>query len=171
MKNKAFTLLELLIVITLLGIFFGLVSLIFITNIKAGLDLSLRANSEIQYLSIYNQIRKQFVARYTKQDKNVYITRDRVSFYTYYPVFFYGAVRVEYYIQRNEDKYQLIYEEFPFVDGKLGNKGLKKMVLGEFEKAQIEAYFKNNRKQLEYKGKDFPTYLKLILNDNEFFIY
>jgi prepilin-type N-terminal cleavage/methylation domain-containing protein len=171
MKTKGFTLLELLLVITLLGIFFGLVSLIYISNIKAGLDLSLQANQQIQILSIYNQLRKQFVAKYPKGKIDIYITDDRISFYTLYPVFFFGAVRVEYYIKRVDDKYLLIYEEFPFVDGKLGNRGLKKMILGKFNNVKLEAYDNRNTKITNYKGNKFPKYIKLQIEGKELYIY
>ena len=171
MKNRGFTLLEILIVIALLGIFFGLVSLIYITNVKSILDLSSQANEKIKILSIYNQLRKQFVSKYTKKDINFYITKDRISFYTYYPVFYYGAVRVEYYIKQVGDKYQLVYEEFPYIDGKLGNDGLKKMVLGEFKNLKLEAYDKDRKRLETYKGKDFPQYLKLNINGSEFYAY
>jgi prepilin-type N-terminal cleavage/methylation domain-containing protein len=171
MKNKGFTLLELIIVITLLGIFFGLVSLIYINNIKAGLDLTSFANKEINYLSIYNQFRKQFISKYTQKNINIYITENRISFYTYYPIFFYGAVRAEYYIKREGDKYLLIYEEFPYVDGNLGQRGLKKIILGSFKNVSIEAYSKDKNKLTNYKNKEFPKYIKLILDNEEFFIY
>ncbi len=170
MKNKGFTLLELLLVVTLLLIIFGVVGLSFSSNIKQNLHLSYRINSQINGLSIYNQLAKQIFSGYTQRKINIKLEKDRLSFYTYYPLFFSGAVRAEYYIEEKDGKKLLVYEEFPYVDGKLGYGGLKRQVLGTFKNLSFEA-LKNNRFYTSYSDKDFPQVIKLVLNENQYLIF
>ncbi len=170
MKNDGFTLLELLLVLTLILLVFGVIGFSFTSNIKENIELSSRINRSIESLSIYNQLAKQFFSGYTQKNINIKLTHNRLSFYTYYPLFYPGAVRAEYYIEEENGLKKLIYEEFPYVDGKLGFGGLKKQVLGIFKKVSFEVY-KGNRFLTSYSGKDFPQVLKIVLNDKEYLIF
>ena len=170
MKNKGFTLLELLLVLVLILLAFGVIGFSFTSNIKGNIELSTKINSYIESLSIYNQIAKQFFSGYTKKRINIRLNKDRLSFYTYYPLFYPGAVRAEYYIEEEKGVKKLIYEEYPYVDGRLGFEGLKKQVLGRFKNIYFEAY-KGNRFYTSYSGKEFPQVLKLVLDEQEYLIF
>ena len=170
MKNRGFTLLELLLVVSLLLIVFGVVGLSFTANIKGNIELSGRINKTVEELSIYNQLAKQFFSGYTGLGTNIKLEKDRLSFYTLYPVLYFGAVRAEYYVEDFEGKKKLVYEEFPYVDGKLGYGGLKKQVLGVFKNVSFEAYT-GNRFYTSYSGKTFPKVLKVTLDDKEYYIF
>ena len=169
--KKGFTLLELLLVFTLLLVVFGVIGLSFTGNIKGNIELSAKVNKTVEGLSIYNQIAKQFFSGYTERRINIKLDGDRLSFYTRYPLFFPGVVRAEYYIEKDEDgKEKLIYEEFPYVDGKLGYPGLKKQVLGTFKDVKFEAY-KGSRFYNSFSGKKFPSVIKIYLDGHEFYVY
>jgi len=170
MKNKGFTLLELLLVLSLILIVFGIVGFSFTSNIKQNLNLSLEINKTIQSLSIYNQLSKQLFSKYEKTNINFKLDEDRISFYTLYPVFFEGAVRAEYYVENKNKKIFLFYEEFPYVDGKLGNTGLKKQLLGIFEDVKFEAV-KGDRYYESISGRNFPQAVKISLDGRSFIFY
>ncbi len=170
MRNRGFTLLELLLVLVLVLLTFGIVGLSFTSNIKGNAELSAKINKEVEGLSIYNQIAKQFFSGYTKETVNIRLSRDRISFYTYYSLFFPGAVRAEYYVEEEKGLKRLVYEEYPYVDGKLGFEGLKKQVLGTFKKVSFEAY-KGNRFYTSFSDKKFPQVLKIVLDDKEYLVF
>lgn len=170
MKSKGFTLLELLLVLSLLLIVFGVIGFSFSSNIKQNLELSERINKTIESLSIYNQLSKQLFSGYQKNKENFRLDRNRISFYTLYPVFFSGAARAEYYVEEKEGKNYLMYEEFPFIDGKLGYPGLKKQVLGIYKQINFEVL--NNNKYYEtFSGKDFPQAVKIVLDGQEYIFF
>ncbi len=171
MKNKAgFTLLELLLVLVLILLVFGVIGFSFTTNIKGNVYLSQKINKTVEQLSIYNQISKQFFSGYTGKAVNIKLDKERLSFYTFYPVFYSGAVRAEYYIETSGNKKKLIYEEFPYVDGKLGFGGLKRIVLGTFDNISFEA-FNRNRFYSSFTGKVFPRVLKVTLDRKDYYIF
>ncbi|WP_456401661.1 prepilin-type N-terminal cleavage/methylation domain-containing protein [Persephonella sp.] len=169
-NNKGFTLLELLLVILLLLTVFGVLGMSYISNIKDTVTLTGKINRFTQYLSINNQLSKQLFSKFEKEGINFRLDRDRLSFYTLYPLFYSGAVRAEYKIKKIEgDRYILIYEEFPYIDGKLGWDGLKKITIGNFEK--VEFYIIDRGKIFEnYSSKNFPEILKIVLDDEIFYI-
>ena len=170
MKNKGFTLLELLLVVTLLLVVFSVVGSVFISEMKGNIQLTAKMNRYIQYLSVKNQLTKQFFSKIENRSMTFKLGSDGISFYTLYPVFFTGAVRAEYKIEKTKnDKYRLIYEEFPYIDGNLGGAGLKKITLGTFDKVSFSII--NDGKEYEnYSGKKFPQILKLKINEETFYI-
>ncbi len=168
--NNGFSLLELILVITLLLLVFGIVGSIFVNNIKAVKELQTDIQIETRNLSFINQLSKQLFAKYEKKPENIIIQRDRVSFYTYYPVFFEGAVRAEYIFEKTDNqKIKVIYEEFPYVDNNLGLEGIKKQYIGTFNKVYIEILQRDTWLE-NYRGKRFPRIIKLTLDDSIFYI-
>ncbi len=171
-NTKAFTLLELIVVITLLSVVFALIGFTFIKNIEGSLDVSKNIHKTISSLSIYNQLEKQIFAKYTPKNQKTVIklTEDSLSFYTGYPIFYEGFVRAEYKIKNTEDNMKLlIYEEYPYVDGKLGEDGIKKVVLGKFRDLTIE-FIKNKKVYQSFNGNKFPKIIKIKINDYEYYI-
>ncbi|WP_457644417.1 prepilin-type N-terminal cleavage/methylation domain-containing protein [Persephonella sp.] len=171
MRNKkGISLLEVLLVLTLLLLVFGVVGSSYVSSFKNSIDLSSRISMYTQYLSVTDQLAKQIFARFEKTEKNFVLDRDRISFYTLYPVFFSGAVRAEYRLKKTEKgRYLLIYEEFPYVDGKLGWDGIKKITIGNFTKVSFFA-LSNGKVYENFSGKSFPQVLKIVIDDQTFYI-
>ena len=61
MKNKGFTLLELLLVITLLLIAFSVIGYVYVSELKGNIYLSSKVNRYIEYLAVKNQLTKQLL--------------------------------------------------------------------------------------------------------------
>ncbi len=170
MKDRGFSLLELLLVLALLLISFSIIGFFFSNNINSTIQLMGEVNKNIEYLSIYNQISKQFFSKCEKKNINIRVDEDRISFYTYYPVFFTGAVRCEYYVEEDRNLKKLIYEEFPYIDNKLGHSGLKKQILGTFKDIKFEA-FQDNKFYSVYEDKKFPYAIRITLDNESFLIF
>jgi prepilin-type N-terminal cleavage/methylation domain-containing protein len=168
--KKGFTLLEVLLVLSLILIVFSVLGFSYISNIKHSIELSSRIGKFAQYLSVTDQLSKQFFARIEKKDQNFLLDRDRISFYTLYPLFYSGAVRAEYRVKRTkEGRYVLTYEEFPYIDGKLGWDGVKRITLGNFK--NVSFYVIDRGKIYEnYTDKKFPYILKIVIDDQTFYI-
>jgi len=171
MKNKGFTLLELLIVIVLISIVFATSGFVFINNIKSLIYFSSDLNDESSQIGFINQITAQLYSKYEKRNENIKIDEDRISFYTGYPIFYEGFVRAEYVIEKEENtEYKKVYyEEFPYIDGNLGFEGLKRMFIGKFKDIKISVY-EDGRWYVNYRNKKFPKIIKIQLNGNEFYI-
>lgn len=170
MRNKnAFTLLELLVVITLLLLVFGIIGYSYVSNIKGLTDLSIKSQETVQELSFVNQLSKQIFSSIVKKNINFELEEDRISFYTLYPIFYEGAVRAEYRIEKVKDKYKVSYMEFPYIDGKLGNEGLKKTIVGYFTDLKVEV-LQNGKFWKNYKSKDFPQFLVIFTKNRKYLI-
>ncbi|WP_457640537.1 prepilin-type N-terminal cleavage/methylation domain-containing protein [Persephonella sp.] len=168
--KKGFTLLELLLVVTLILITFSVIGISYISNLKDSINLSSKISRYTQYLSVNNQLSKQIFAKIEIKPQNFQLDRDRISFYTLYPIFYSGAVRAEYRIKKLENgRYILVYEEFPYIDGKLGWEGLKKITLGNFEKISFFV-IQNGRIYENYSRKNFPQIIKMVIDDETFYI-
>ncbi|HHG73574.1 MAG TPA: prepilin-type N-terminal cleavage/methylation domain-containing protein [Persephonella sp.] len=170
MRNKGFTLLELLLVVTLLLLVFSVIGSVFISELKGNILLKGKINRYIEYLSVKNQLTKQFFSKIEKRKTNFKLGSDGLSFYTLYPIFFPGAVRAEYKIEKTENnRYRLIYQEFPFIDENLGEEGLKKMTMGTFDKITFTVI--NNGKEFEnYSDQKFPQIIKINMDDEYFYV-
>ena len=168
-NKKAFTILELLLVVTLLLMIFGIAGFTFINNLKGIQQISYTINEEVNNLSFFNQLSKQLFAKFEKKPVNVIVERDRISFYTIMPVFFEGAVRAEYIFEKKGDKIKVVYEEFPYVDGNLGLEGIKKQLIGIYDSVKVEV-LKGDRWLENYRGREFPKIFKLVVNDEQFYI-
>jgi len=170
MKSKGFTILELLLVLSLVLIFFGLVGMSFTNSVKDNMELSKDINRAVESLSVYNQLSKQLFSAFTGKSINIKLEKDRLSFCTFYPLFFSGCVRAEYYVEEKEGKKRLVYEEFPYCDGNLGLPGLKKEILAYFDNIRFEAY-RRNRVYDTFSGKEFPDFIKLSIDNEDYFIH
>ncbi len=167
--KKAFTILELLLVITLLLLIFGIAGFAFINNLKGIQEVDITINKEVNNLSLINQLSKQLFAKYEKKPVNIIVERDRISFYTLLPVFFEGAVRAEYIFEKEGGKIKVKYEEYPYVDGNLGLEGIKRQTIGIYDSIKIEV-LQGDIWLENYKGAAFPNVFKIIVNGEEFYI-
>ncbi len=170
-QDKGFTLLELLIVITLIAIVFSIGGFVFINNIKSMFSFSSELNNSTVQLSFINQLTAQLFSKYEKRYENIKIDEDRISFYTGYPVFYEGFVRAEYILKKNKDTgYTTVYyEEFPYIDGNLGFDGLKKSYIGKFKNLKISVY-DGGKWYINYRNKKFPAVIKVSIDGNDYYI-
>ncbi|SNZ06478.1 prepilin-type N-terminal cleavage/methylation domain-containing protein [Persephonella hydrogeniphila] len=169
MKSKGFTLLELLLVVSLLLLVFGTVGYTFISNIRGSAELSYLTERYISYISVKNQLAKQMFSKVEKRKENFILGNGGISFYTVYPLFFTGAVRAEYRVEKEGQKSKLFYMEYPYMDGRLGSDGIKKVLLGVFDDIEFEAYYKGRFLQ-HYRGKNFPSIIRLKIDGKSFYI-
>lgn len=170
MKNKnGFTLLELLVVITLLLLIFGIIGYTYVSNIKGLSYLSIKSQETVQEISFISQISKQIFSSIEKKPINFELEEGRISFYTLYSIFYEGAVRAEYRIEKIKDKYKVSYMEFPYIDGKLGNEGLKRTIIGYFDNIKVEV-LQNGRFLRNFRSGEFPQYLIIFRKNRKYLI-
>ncbi|MBK3332297.1 prepilin-type N-terminal cleavage/methylation domain-containing protein [Persephonella atlantica] len=163
--KTGFTLLELLIVVTLIAVVFTVAGMVFVNNLKSFSLLSSSLNENAIKLGFINQLTSQLFSKYEGRTINFLATKDGISFYTYYPVIYEGVVRAEYRFNKEEDgAITVIYEEFPYPDNKLGHAGLKKVFIGRFRQVEIE-FLENNSWKTGYKSKNFPEVIKVDFGD------
>ncbi len=168
--NRGFTLLELLIVIVLVSIVFGIGGMVFINNIKSFFDFNIKLTEKSLEIGLVNQLSSQLFSKYEGKPINFVLTNSSLSFYTYYPVIFDGLVRAEYIFEKDDNGTITVkYEEFPYVDGKLGTSGLKKIFIGRYNDINIEI-LQNNIWEKIYKHKNFPQIIKMKINDSTYYI-
>ncbi len=168
--NRGFSLLELIVVISLLSIFFGIIGITFINSTRGIRQVQTDIQKQIRDLSFLNQLSKQLFAKYENKPENIIVQRDRISFYTYYPLFFEGAVRAEYVFEKTEnDRIKITYQESPYVDGKLGIEGVKKQFVGIFNSVSVEV-LQGDVWLENYRGKIFPRIIRIKLDEDLFYI-
>lgn len=164
--KPSFTLLELLIYITLALIVSSITLYIYVNTTYGIKDLQKNNVSLMQKLSIINQLEKQIFSLY-KSGEFIKLDSSRLSFYTMYPVFYNGIVRSEYYFDPNEKAFY--YEEYPYIDKNLGGSGLKKTILGKFENVKFYTY-KDNVWVEAVKNNDFSKMIKLEIDNESYYL-
>jgi hypothetical protein len=168
---KGFTILELLIVITMMVLLSTVTLYVYINTIDGAKRIE-KSNEEIlQTCAALVQMEKQLFSIYKAEGGYIQFKKGRLSFYTYYPVLYGGIVRAEYYVKQVDEKQLLVYEEYPYVDHKLGEDGLKKITLGSFDalKLQVVDAFKGATDN----DIDNPTDLKgfrLEIDNKEYYV-
>ncbi len=168
--NKGFTLLELLIVVVLISIVFSIGGMVFINNLKSFSDFNIGLAEKSLEIGFVNQLSSQMFSKYEGKPTNFVLTNSSLSFYTYYPVIFDGLVRAEYTFEKDENGIVTVkYEEFPYVDGKLGTSGLKEIFIGKYNNISIEV-LQNGVWEKIYKHKKFPQIVKLKINSFTYYI-
>ncbi|WP_456426027.1 type II secretion system protein [Desulfurobacterium sp.] len=171
MKNgkSAFTLLEILIVVSLMAVLFAAVEFFYSGIVFSSGNIERRAVQLEDTLSLYSQFSKQLFSFFKPENENFLLTQDRLSFYTLYPVFYTGGVRAVYLFEKADDgRVKVIYQEFPYPDGKLESNGTKEIVLGEFSGFDFKVLDGNHWTE-NFKG-NFTGVAKLSVDGREFLI-
>ena len=132
-SERAFTLLEILVVVALVAVLFSAVEFFYSGTMFSSGDLERRAVRLEDAVSLYSQLSRQLFSSFNPEQENFLLTGDRLSFYTLYPVFYSGGVRAVYLFKKTESgDTEVIYQEFPYPDGKLEANGTMRFVVGRF---------------------------------------
>jgi len=155
--KKAFTLVEVLVVLLLLGLLFGLLSYV----LKAGIESSLFVVESSQRLRdesllVWNIQRKLMSA------KDAYIEEDRLFLHTYAGDYYEGMVKCAYIFKDGT----LYYYEFPYPYGSINFYEEEKLIkLAKFKSFSFLAE-STGTTQKTFRG--LPERYRIIIEDREY---
>lgn len=161
MNQKGFTLIEVLLVLTLIGFIFLILSTVFYSNIHNSLNLITNSEKLKNEADLFWNIqRKVFSAQ------EIYLERGNLYMITSAGDFYQGVVKSAYIYKYKEQK--LYYYEFPYPYGDLKFYEEDKLLLvGEFRDFKILAY-KGEKSYEDFNGK--PDYFNFHLDKWKFII-
>jgi len=161
LKQKGFTLIEVLLVLTLIGFIFLILSTVFYSNIHNSLNLITNSEKLKNEADLFWNIqRKVFSAQ------EIYLERGNLYMITSAGDFYQGVVKSAYIYKYKEQK--LYYYEFPYPYGDLKFYEEDKLLLvGEFRDFKILAY-KGEKSYEDFNGK--PDYFNFHLDKWKFII-
>lgn len=159
MNKKAFTLIEVLIVLTLLGLIFSILSVVFYSNIKNSLILITDSDKLKNNANIFWSINRKILS-----SKEILLEKGDLYMITSAGDYYEGIVKCAYIYRGGK----LLYYEFPYPYGDLRFYEEEKLhSLGLMKNFKITA-FKNEKKYDEFKG--MPDYFIVELEDKIFII-
>jgi prepilin-type N-terminal cleavage/methylation domain-containing protein len=160
-KKKGFTLIEVLIVLTVIALVFTLLSTVFYSNIQNSLNLLLSSEKlKTEADLFWNMQRKVFSAQ------EIYLAKGELYMTTSAGDYYQGVVKSAYIYKYKEQK--LFYYEFPYPYGELKFYEEDKLIpVGEFKDFKILAY-KGESSYEEFNGK--PDYFTVYLDKRKFII-
>ncbi|SNR80484.1 prepilin-type N-terminal cleavage/methylation domain-containing protein [Desulfurobacterium atlanticum] len=167
-SRKGVTLLELLIVVTLFAVIFSAVEFLFSGTIFSSASLSSRVNKDTEAISFYSQLSAQLFSSFNPRRENFLLDSDTLSFYTLSPLFYPCGVRAEYRFKKDNGTVEVVYEEFPYPDGRLGEEGKRKVVIGRFSDVKFYVYVNGEWKDA-YRGS-FQGIGKVEIDGREYII-
>jgi len=156
-KGRAFTLVEVLVVLTLIGLTFSILLFVFSRGVNSSLSLSQSSERLKSEASLFWELQRKVVGA-----SRIKVSRDGLYMITTGGSFNGGVVKCAY-LYRDGDLY---YYEFPYPYGaidEVDENGLYK--LGTFTEFRVVA-MERNREYEAYEG--LPEFLKVYLNDREF---
>jgi len=168
---KGFTILELLIVITMMVLLSTVTLYVYINTIDGAKRIE-KSNEEIlQTCAALVQMEKQLFLFIKQKAVTSSLKRGDCHFILIIQCFMGGIVRAEYYVKQVDQKQLLVYEEYPYVDNKLGEDGLKKITLGSFDTLKLQAV--DSFKGTTDNDIDNPTNIKgfrLEIDNKEYYV-
>ncbi len=159
--NKAFTLVEILIVLTLFGLIFGLIAFSFHNMVKNSINLVDLGEDIKSKARLFWDIQRAILSA-----KDMYIEEDgensRLYLVTAGGLFEEGVVKAVFFVEEGFLK----YEEFPYYYGDIRYTGEGKIYnLARVKEFRVEAY--NGRRRLtNFKG--IPEFVLIRINGQEF---
>lgn len=153
----AFTLVEVLIVLSLLGLTFSILVLVFSRGVDSSLNITEGAESLKREVSLFWDLQRKIVSatRIKVEDGNLYMFTSAGSFNE-------GVVKCAY-IRRGD---KLYYYEFPYPYGSIDDVEEEEMIpLQKIEEFEARAIV-GNRELKTYEG--LPHYVWVRVNDKEF---
>lgn len=156
-RDKAFTLVEVLVVLVLLGLTFSILLLIFSRGIDSSLNLSRRGESLKMEAGLFWDLQRKILGaeRIKVDGEGIYMITSAGNFYR-------GVVKCAYIYRDGE----LYYYEFPYPYGAVDEIEEGKLYkLGKFEEFRVVAVDRD-REERFYEG--LPRFVKVRLNGKEF---
>lgn len=156
-RDRAFTLVEVLVVLTLIGLTFSMLILIFSRGADSSLNVSRRAESlKTEARLFWDMERKILGAKRVKvEGKNLYMITSAGDFYR-------GVVKCAYLFRDGE----LYYYEFPYPYGAIDEIDENNLYrLGKVKDFEVVAV-EREREEKFYEG--LPRFVKVRLNGKEF---
>lgn len=157
--SKAFTLVEILVVLTLLSVTFSTLLLVFSRGIDSSLNLfseSQKLRSEV--LLFWDMERKVLGA------KRIKIENDRLYMITSAGSLYEGVVKCAYFLKEGK----LYYYEFPYPYGPIDDiEEDKAYEIGLFKEFSIRAIV-NSREEVSFDG--LPQYVEIIADGRKFLL-
>ncbi|WP_448587630.1 prepilin-type N-terminal cleavage/methylation domain-containing protein [Thermocrinis sp.] len=157
--RRAFTLIEVLLVLTLLGLLFGTLSY----ALKSGMESSLLVVRDSQRLKdesllVWNIQRKVLSA------KDAHMEENKLFLHTYAGDYYEGMVKCAYIYKDGE----LYYYEFPYPYGSLNFYEEERLIrLGRFKSFSFSASAQGTSHK-NYKG--LPELYRIVIEDREYII-
>ncbi|WP_457570146.1 type II secretion system protein [Desulfurobacterium sp.] len=168
-SKSAFTLLEILIVVSLMAVLFAAVEFFYSGTVFSSGDVEKKAVCMENDLNLYSQLSRQLFSFFKPESENFLLTKNRLAFYTLYPVFYSGGVRAVYIFKKKDNgKTEVIYQEFPYPDGKLDSNGTKEIVLGDFSSFGFQVLNGGNWTE-SFEG-NFTGIARLFVDGEKFLI-
>ncbi|OMH40861.1 type II secretion system protein [Desulfurobacterium indicum] len=168
-SKSAFTLLEILIVVSLMAVLLAAVEFFYSGTVFSSGDIEQKAVYVENDLNLYSQLSRQLFSFFKPRNENFLLTKDRLAFYTLYPVFYSGGVKAVYIFRREGNgKTEVIYQEFPYPDGKLDSNGTKKIVIGDFSNFEFQVLNGGNWTE-NFEG-NFTGIARLFVDGKKFLI-
>ncbi len=156
-SGRAFTLIEVLVVLTIMGLVFSVLILVFSRGIDSSLNITQKSEDlKRKAVLFWDLQRKVFGAKEIKIDpKGIYMLTSAGSFNK-------GVVKCAYIFK---DK-KLYYYEFPYLLGALDEVDEDKLIeVGRFSRFEVTAW--DGRRELRvFDG--LPQLVKVYLDDEEF---
>ena len=156
-KDRAFTLVEVLVVLTLIGLTFSVLLLVFSRGADSSLNLTSRAESLKLEARLFWDLQRKILGakRLRIENDNLYLITSAGDFYP-------GVVKCAYLYRNGE----LYYYEFPYPYGAIDEIEEEKLYrLGRVESFEVIAVV-GNREEYTYEG--LPLFVKVRLNGKEF---
>ena len=158
-RGRAFTLIEVLVVLTLIGLTFSILLFVFSRGVNSSLSLSESSEKLKAEASLFWELQRKVVgARKIKVDREgLYMITSGGSFNE-------GVVKCAYLYKEGE----LYYYEFPYPYGAIDEVEEEELYrLGTFEEFKVVAV-ERNREFALYEG--LPEFLKVHVNGREFLL-
>ncbi len=158
-KDRAFTLVEVLVVLTLIGLTFSVLLFVFSRGVDSSLNLTGRAERlKLEARLFWDLQRKILGAKRLKvENNNLYLITSAGDFYP-------GVVKCAYLYRDGE----LYYYEFPYPYGAIDEVEEGRLyLLGKVENFEVIAVV-GNREENTYEG--LPLFVKVKLNGREFLL-
>lgn len=150
--KKAFTLIEVLLVLVLMGLFFGILSYSFYSSTRNAYLLSESSQLTKEEVLLFWDLQRKLVGA-----SDLYIKKDALFMITSSGDYYQGVVRCAYIYKDG----WLYYYEFPYPYGDISfYEGDKLIKVGKFKDLSFKAFF-NGKYMEEFKG--LPQWIEVSL--------
>lgn len=159
LKRRAFTLVEVLVVLTLIGLTFSLLLLVFSRGVDSSLNVSSRGEGLRMGAQLFWDLQRKVLGatRIKVENNNLYMVTSAGDFYP-------GVIKCAYIYRDGE----LYYYEFPYPYGAIDEIEEDKLYrLGRAKDFEVIAVV-GNREEKVYEG--LPLFVKVKLNGREFLL-